>query len=100
MLFPFSSGPTQILRAKNALVYAENRYLVYPAAPRVYTGNEDALPVLKVFVYMTQKLASSVTVLEVQKLDANHDTHAQTPGTCLHRRQPFSRKGRTHAVRS
>ena len=49
---------------------------------------------------MTQKLASSVTVLEVQKLDANHDTHAQTPGTCLHRRQPFSRKGRTHAVRS
>lgn len=50
MLFPFSSGPTQILRAKNALVYAENRYLVYPAAPRVYTGNEDALPVPKVFV--------------------------------------------------
>ncbi len=41
---------TQILRAKDALVCAENRYLVYPAAPKVYTGTVDAWPLLEVSV--------------------------------------------------
>ena len=41
-------------------------YLVYPAPPRIYTSSVDAS-----------------SVLEVQKLDATHNTHAQTfPGVC------------------
>ncbi len=56
---------------------------------------------------MTQKVASSVTILEVQKLKfmmriITH-MHRHSRETVLqlsvHRRQPFSRKGRTDAVR-